>query len=80
MQEKPWYKSWPEEVPKTIAYREVPLPKILYEKAEERAGRPLIIHEDGRRLSYAQVVEHSKRISAALWDAGVRRGEHTPGH
>jgi long-chain acyl-CoA synthetase len=75
MEEKPWYRLWPEGVPKTIAYEEVSFFEILDKRAEERAGKPLIIYEDGSKLTYARVVEDSKKIATALWDAGLRKGD-----
>ena len=76
VQEKLWFKVWPEGTPKTLQpYPEKPLHKFLDEHASSKPDRPLVIYEDGRVFTYGKVSEESSKIAAAIWDMGVRKGD-----
>ncbi|MCD6445657.1 hypothetical protein J7L49_02590 [Candidatus Bathyarchaeota archaeon] len=48
--EKPWFKFWPEGVPKFIDYPNVPLFKLLEDSAEKYPNQTAIIFYD-RKIS-----------------------------
>ncbi|MEM2546952.1 MAG: AMP-binding protein [Candidatus Bathyarchaeia archaeon] len=72
--EKPWFKLWPKNVPKTLNYPELSLPQVLEKSAYEYPNKPAIIFEDVP-LTYGKLYEDVKRFAAALQDLGVKKGD-----
>jgi len=72
--ERLWYKKWPEGIPKTISYLEVPLHQLLVDSALKQPGGAAIIFE-GRVINYRELNELTDRFANALEDLGVRKGD-----
>jgi long-chain acyl-CoA synthetase len=72
--EKPWFRFWPENVPKHIDYPEVPLFEFLRRTAEKHGDKTAIIYFD-KPLSYRELLEASERFATALADLGVKKGD-----
>jgi len=72
--EKPWLKFYPEWVPHHIDYPEVPLDHLLRESARKHPDAVAIIFE-GRKIRYRELDEAVDRLTTALQDLGVKKGD-----
>ena len=72
--EKPWLKNWPEDVPQSIQYPEVPLFELL-RKTAKLYPRQIAIIFYGKKISYRELDELTDRFATALYDSGVRKGD-----
>ncbi|MDH5702931.1 MAG: long-chain fatty acid--CoA ligase [Aigarchaeota archaeon] len=72
--ERDWYKKWPEGIPKTISYPEVPLHQLLVNSAEKHPDTPAIFFE-GNEITFRRLNELTDRFANALEDLGVRKGD-----
>ncbi len=50
-----------------------PLHKIIEERAKENPEKIALVYEDGRRLTYSQLIEKSKAVANLLYDNKVRK-------
>ena len=73
-EEKPWFRSWPADMPKTMHYPDISLHEILKKTAREHSEKTAIIFRD-REISYGQLDELSDKFAAALASLGVRKGD-----
>jgi long-chain acyl-CoA synthetase len=72
---RPWFKSYPEDVPKTLEpYPEKSLFSVLAESAARFPDRPAIAWF-GRHISYKELLREAERFSAALSKLGVGKGD-----
>jgi len=74
MQKKPWLNFWPEGVPQSIKYLEVPLFEFLKNSAKLYPERPAIIFFD-RRINYQDLNDISDSFANALHSLGVGKGD-----
>ncbi|MFC2069738.1 long-chain fatty acid--CoA ligase [Chloroflexota bacterium] len=74
MQDKPWFKFWPEGVPKTLDYPEIPLFSILSQAAEKWPDNTAFSLGE-RKLTYRELDEVTSRLAAGLNDLGVNIGD-----
>ncbi|MFQ6067950.1 MAG: long-chain fatty acid--CoA ligase [Candidatus Bathyarchaeia archaeon] len=72
--EKPWFKFWPEGVPKHIEYPEVPLSNFLEKTAEKYPDNTAIVYFD-RKITYKDLNLASDKFGTALSDLGVKKGD-----
>jgi len=72
--EKPWFRFWPEHVPKHIDYPEVPLFEFLRKTAQKYGDKTAAIYFD-KPLSYRELYEATERFATALADLGVKKGD-----
>jgi long-chain acyl-CoA synthetase len=72
--EKPWLKNWPEDVPQSIQYPEVPLFELL-RKTTNLYSRQTAIIFYGRKITYKELNELTDRFATALYSLGVRKGD-----
>jgi long-chain acyl-CoA synthetase len=75
---RPWFASYPEDVPKTLEpYPEKSLYSILGESAERFPDRPAVtwVVPGGKTLTYRQLRDEAERFSAALVKLGVKKGD-----
>jgi len=72
--EKPWFKFWPEGVPKSIDYPKITLGEALKESALHFPDNPAIIYF-GRPFTYRELDELVDRFTTALQDLGVKKGD-----
>ncbi len=74
MEEKPWFKFWPAETPKSIDYPEVPLFHILDNSASKFPNKTALVFY-GKKLTFKQLEIASNKFAAALTDMGVGKGD-----
>jgi len=74
MAEKPWLRFYPEWVPHSIEYPEVPLDELLKRSAEKHPNATAIIFE-GLKMTYKELDEAVSRLATALQDLGVQKGD-----
>ena len=72
--EKPWLKNWPEDVPQSIQYPEIPLFEFL-KRTTTLYPRQIAINFYGKKITYKELNELTNRFAAALYDLGVRKGD-----
>ncbi|MDH7476755.1 MAG: long-chain fatty acid--CoA ligase [Candidatus Bathyarchaeota archaeon] len=72
--EKPWYKFWPEGVPKHIDYPEIPLFQFLRDTAGKYPEKTAIVYFD-RKISYKELDTITDKFATALTDFGVKKGD-----
>lgn len=72
--EKPWFRSWPEGVPRSIEYPEASLSDLLKSKAEKYPSKTAILYFD-KPMTYRELDLASDRFATALSDLGVRKGD-----
>jgi len=72
--EKPWFKFWPEKVPKHIDYPEVPLFELLKKTAEKYPNNTAIVYFD-KEITYRELNIASEKFATALADFGVVKGD-----
>ena len=72
--EKPWYRFWPEGVPKHIDYPEIPLSDLLKNTAESNPNHVAIVYFD-REMTYRELNLASDKFATALADLGVKKGD-----
>src|SRR2546426_1150938 len=72
--ERPWLGSWPEGVPKSIDYPEIPVHELLRRAAKEFGGRPAITFY-GKSTSYRDLDAAADRFAAGLRRIGVLPGD-----
>jgi long-chain acyl-CoA synthetase len=71
---KPWFTSWPSDVPKTIEYPKVPLPDILTKTAMAHPEKTAIAYRDGE-IVYRELDMLSDRFASALASLNVNKGD-----
>ncbi len=71
---KPWFKSWPVQVPKHIECPKVPLQEILQKSAKEFPQKTAIVFGE-REISYVQLDLLSNQFANSLVKLGVRKGD-----
>jgi long-chain acyl-CoA synthetase len=72
--EKPWFKNWPNDVPKHIDYPEVPLFELLRKSAKKYPQKPAIAYL-GREITYSELDGLSDQFASALAGLGVGKGD-----
>jgi len=72
--EKPWFKFWPEDVPKHIDYPNVPLSEILRKTAENNPYQTAIIYFD-RKMTYKDLDKSVDKFASALTALEVKKGD-----
>ncbi len=73
-EKKPWFSSWPKNLPRKLEYPEVPLHQILEKKAKEHPEKAAIAYGE-RSITYAKLDLLSNRFAMALAGLGVKKGD-----
>lgn len=76
LKERPWFKSWPVKVTKTIRYPDVPLHVILKKTAKKHPEKSAIIFHH-TKISYAELDLLSEKFASALNSINVKKGDRT---
>lgn len=71
---KLWFKTWPEDVPKTIRYPAVPLQGLLQKTAEKYPNKTAIVY-GAREISYEKLNLLSNQFANALTNLGVTKDD-----
>jgi len=74
MKDKSESKFWPEGVPRSIKYPNVPLFGLLKNSAEKHPNNPAIIFQD-KRVTFKELDTVSDKFAAALHDMNVKKGD-----
>jgi len=74
MKRKPWLKFWPEGVPQSIKYPEIPLYDLLRGTAEKYPNCTAMIFQDNK-ITYRELDTLSDKFATALSDMGVKKGD-----
>ncbi len=69
-----WMAFWPENVPKTISYPEIPVFAIL-SNAARTFGEKVATFYEGNRLTFRELEDLSDRFACAIHAMGVRKGD-----
>ena len=72
--DKPWFRSWPKGVPKTLDYPVVPLFDLL-SRAAARWPESTAFSLGEQSLSYRELDDLSGRLAAGLGDLGIKAGD-----
>ncbi len=71
---KPWYKHWPDGVPKSIDYPDVPVQALLRNTAKAHPDWPAMRFY-GKQLSYRELDAQADAFAAGLRNIGVKPGD-----
>ncbi|KON32453.1 hypothetical protein AC478_00030 [miscellaneous Crenarchaeota group-1 archaeon SG8-32-3] len=71
---KPWFSSWPKNVPKNLEYPNVPLHAILEETAKENPEKVAIAYFK-REITYAELDSLVSQFAAGLAALGVKKSD-----
>ncbi len=71
---KPWFKNYPEEVPRSIEYDKRPLQDFLKDAAEKFPDK-VAIHFMGKELTYEEVFNSAKKFASYLQGLGLEKGD-----
>jgi long-chain acyl-CoA synthetase len=71
---KSWFKKWPQNVPKTLTFPQVPLFELLNQTAKAHPENTAISYLN-RKISYQKLNLLSDQFAAALEASGVRKGD-----
>ena len=72
--DKPWFNSWPAEVPKRTKYPQVPLQEILHKSALIFPQKTAIAYGE-QEITYSQLDELSNKFANAIAKLGVEKGD-----
>jgi len=72
--EKPWFKFWPQGVPKHIDFPEIPLQELLMKSAREFPEKTAILYFD-KGMTYRELNNLSDKFAAALDGLGIKKGD-----
>ncbi|MGQ9723173.1 MAG: AMP-binding protein [Candidatus Jordarchaeum sp.] len=72
--EKPWYNSWPKDLPKTLDYPNIPLHQTLDDTAKRLPDKTSLIYY-GTEIPFKEVKENADRFATILADIGVEKGD-----
>jgi long-chain acyl-CoA synthetase len=73
-EEKPWFRFWPSDVPKSMEYPAVPLNEILKKTTKEHPEKTAITYFEGE-ITYEKLDALSDQFAAALAKLGVKKGD-----
>jgi len=72
--ERPWLKSYPEDIPVTIAYPQITIHQILANTAKKYPENTALIFI-GRKMTYRELSELVDKLATALHQLGVKKGD-----
>ena len=73
-EEKPWFRNWPNDVPKHLKFPEVPLFDLLRQAAKKHPKSSAVSYLDND-ITYEELDMFSDQFSAALPSLGVGKGD-----
>jgi len=71
---KPWFRSWPKDVPKNLEYPKVPLHAILEKTAKEHPEKAAIAYFEGE-ITYRELDSLSNQFAGTLSALSVKKGD-----
>ena len=79
MQDRPWHAQYDEGIAPSLAYEEIPIPRLL-DRAAERAPDATAIWFLNARLTYRELAERVARLAGAMAERGVKKGTRVAIH
>lgn len=73
-EQRPWLKSYPEEIPHTLSYSNEPVQNYLKRTAEEFPNK-VAIHFMGKEISYKELYQDSLKFAGYLQGLGLEKGD-----
>jgi len=74
MENKPWLKHYPPQIPYTLTYDEISLQQLLKNTAEKYPNK-MVIHFNGKELSYQELYESALKFAGYLQKIGIQKGD-----
>ncbi|WP_075982509.1 long-chain-fatty-acid--CoA ligase [Bacillus massilinigeriensis] len=74
VEQKPWLKNYPEEIPSTLSYTDEPVQQYLIKAAEENPNK-VAIHFMGKELTYKEVYDDALKFAGYLQEIGIEKGD-----
>ncbi len=74
MSEKVWLSQYPEEIPTTLTYEDMPIQNLLTRAYKKNPGN-IAIHFMGKELNYKELYESSLKFANYLLSLGVVKGD-----
>ncbi len=71
---KPWFRSWPKDVPKNLEYPKVPLHAILEKTAKDHPEKAAVAYFE-REITYRELDSLSNQFAGALNALGVKKDD-----
>ena len=72
--DKPWFRQWPAEVPKHLEYPQIPVQKLL-EKSAKNFPKKIALANGENEVTYSQLELLSNKFANALVKLGVKKGD-----
>ncbi|MBI4186524.1 MAG: long-chain fatty acid--CoA ligase [Chloroflexi bacterium] len=72
--DRPWFRFWPEGVPRHIDYPELPLFELLSNTARKYPDN-IAFGCQGRALSFGELDDQSSRLATGLRQLGIKKGD-----
>ncbi|RFB17745.1 long-chain-fatty-acid--CoA ligase [Bacillus sp. HNG] len=72
--ERPWLANYPEEIPHTLEYENIPIQTYLKRTAKEYPQKTAV-HFQGKELTFSQVYEESLKLANYLVEQGIKKGD-----
>ena len=74
MAEKVWLKHYPEQIPHTLSYEEIPIQEFLTRSAKNYPDN-VAIHFMGKEMKYAELYESALKFANYLQTLGIQKGD-----
>ncbi len=71
---KKWFKSWPENLPRTLVFPEKTLPEFLSDHARHTPEK-VAFNFYGREISFREFDQRTNQLAMALIDFGLKKGD-----
>jgi len=71
---KPWFDSWPKDLPQNLEFPKLPLHQILEKTAKEHPEKTAIAYLE-REITYAELDSLSNQFARALVASGLKKGD-----
>jgi acyl-CoA synthetase (AMP-forming)/AMP-acid ligase II len=72
--ERKWFKSWPENMPRTLVFPEKPLPEFLSDHARKMPEK-VAINFYGREVPFRELNQRTNQLAGALIHFGLKKGD-----
>lgn len=72
--DRPWYKHYPEDIPRTIEYDKKPLYQFLQETAE-RVPDKKALNFMGKEMTFREILTEAKKLANYLQKLGLKKGD-----
>jgi long-chain acyl-CoA synthetase len=74
VEERPWLKNYPDEIPKSLSYPTAPVQQYLINTAEAFPDKPAI-HFMGKETTYKEIYQKARQLAGYLQKLGITKGD-----